>query len=146
MKIVLDTSVLIAAMRSNQSASYAIIRALPSDAFTCCHSIPLYMAWQAVLTRSEHWPPGRSAQDAIAFLRYLASISHLQALHYLWRPVLRDSNDDTVLELAVAARASYIVTHHTKNFQRAAVLGVEPITPITPAQFIQLLTLPQSAP
>ena len=46
---------------------------------------------------------GRTPEDALAFLRYVASQSHLQEVHFLWRPFLRDADDDMVLELAFAA-------------------------------------------
>jgi predicted nucleic acid-binding protein len=55
-RIVLDTSVLVAAARSRQGASYKIIRSLPHPRFQVALSVALYMEWQAVLTRDEHRP------------------------------------------------------------------------------------------
>jgi predicted nucleic acid-binding protein len=78
-------------------------------------------------------PPGVDEATAIGFVRYLASIAHLQEVHFLWRPFLRDADDDMVLECAVASRAKYIITHNTKDFRRAPELGV---TAITPGQFL----------
>ncbi|AVZ80160.1 hypothetical protein C3497_12540 [Zoogloeaceae bacteirum Par-f-2] len=69
-------------------------------------------------------------------LRYLASIAQLQDVHYLWRPFLRDPDDDMVLECAVASGSQYLVTHNIRDFQRIGELGV---TPITPASFLALL-------
>ena len=65
----------------------------------------------------------------LGFLRYLASLSRLQDIHYLWRPFLRDPNDDMVLECAVASRSRFIVTHNIKDFRRSQELGVEAIMP-----------------
>lgn len=65
----------------------------------------------------------------IQFLRYLASQSHLQPIHFLWRPFLPDSDDDMVLELAFAANCRYIVTHNVKDFRGCEQLGVKAITP-----------------
>lgn len=87
------------------------------------------MEWQAVLTRKENLPPGRTEEDALAFLRYLTSEAHLQEIHFLWRPLLTDADDDMVLELAVAAGCSYIVTHNVKDFHGSEEFGVAPITP-----------------
>lgn len=129
MKIVLDTSVLVAAMRSKAGASYVLLASLPSDDYQICLSVTLYMEWQDVLSRSEHIPPTQTAADARQFLRYLASIAHLQDIHFLWRPFLRDPADDMVLELAVAAGARYIVTHNMRDFERAISLGIQSITP-----------------
>ena len=136
MKIVVDTSVLVAAARSRQGASFALVSSLPNARFEIALSVSLYTEWQAVLTRPEHRPPGLQAEDVLAYLRYLASISHLQDIHYLWRPFLRDPDDDMVLECAVASGSQYLVTHNVRDFMRIAELGV---SPITPAAFMALL-------
>ena len=56
MKIVIDTSVLVAAARSRQGASFALISSLPDPRFKIALSVALYTEWQAVLTRPEHVP------------------------------------------------------------------------------------------
>lgn len=136
MNIVLDTSVLVAAMHSRQGASQQLLRHLPSPQFTLALSVTLYMEWQAVLTRPEHLPPGMDVERMLGFLRYLASIAHLQDVHYLWRPFLRDPDDDMVLECAIASGSRYIVTHNVRDFRRADALGLKAITP---GHFLQLL-------
>ena len=124
MKIVLDTNVIVAAARSCQGASFALVSSLPNPQFQIALSVSLYTEWQAVLTRPEHLPPGLVAADALAFLRYLASVAHLQDVFYLWRPFLKDPDDDMVLECAVAAKCSHIVTHNVKDFRGSESLGV----------------------
>ena len=109
---------------------------LPSSKFEIALTVALYTEWQSVLTRPEHLPPGATAEAAIGFLRYLASIAHLQDVHFLWRPFLRDPDDDMVLECAVASSSQYIVTHNVKDFKRAPELKVNAITP---AEFLTLL-------
>ena len=89
-----------------------------------------------MLTRSENLPPGQTAEDALRFLRYLASQSHLQEIHFLWRPFLPDPDDDLVLELAFAANSRYIITHNVKDFHGAEELGV---TALSPRDFLNLL-------
>lgn len=136
MRVVLDTSVMVAAVRSRSGASFALVSSLPSPVFQIALSVALYTEWQAVLSRPEHLPPGRSGEDALAFVRYLASLAHLQDVHYLWRPFLKDPDDDMVVECAVASRCRHIITHNMQDFRRVAELGVEPITP---AAFLQIL-------
>ena len=136
MRIVLDTSVLVAAARSRQGASFALVGSLPHPRYEFALSVALYTEWQAVLTRPEHLPPGLQPQDALAYLRYLASIAHLQDVHYLWRPFLRDPDDDMVLECAVASGSRYLVTHNVRDFARITSLGV---SPVTPAEFLDML-------
>ena len=139
MRIVLDTSVLVAAARSHQKTSFALVGSLPHPRYEFALSVALYTEWQAVLTRPEHLPPGLQPQDALAYLRYLASIAHLQDVHYLWRPFLRDPDDDMVLECAVASGSRYLVTHNVRDFARITSLG---ISPVTPAEFLDMLRSP----
>jgi putative PIN family toxin of toxin-antitoxin system len=136
MKIVLDTSVLVAAARSNRGASFALVRRLPDPAFTICLSVALYHEWLAVLSRPENLPQEQTPTDAQGFVRYLASVAHLQDIHFLWRPFLPDPDDDMVLELAFAAGASRIVTHNRRDFRGCESLGIEVISP---SQFIKTL-------
>jgi putative PIN family toxin of toxin-antitoxin system len=135
-RVVFDTNILVAAARSRQGASFALISSIPATEFQLCLSVGLYVEWQAVLTRDENLPPERTAEEALGFLRYLASQSHLQEIHFLWRPFLPDADDDMVLELAFAGGCRYIVTHNVKDFQGSEELGV---TAITPRDFLRLI-------
>ena len=107
MRVVFDTSVLVAAARSRQGASFALISSIPAPEFQLC----------------------LSAEDARRFLRYLASQAHLQEIHFLWRPFLRDADDDMVLELAFAAGCRYIVTHNVRDFHGSGQLGAAALSP-----------------
>ena len=129
MRVVFDTSVLVAAARSRDGASFALVSSIPSPRFQICLSVSLYSEWQSVLTRAEHLPPGQTVADAQRFLRFLASQSHLQEIYFLWRPFLTDPDDDMILELAFAADCRYIVTHNTRDFRGCEQLGTEAITP-----------------
>ncbi len=129
MKIVLDTSVLVAAARSRNGASFKLVSMLPTPEIEIALTVAVYTEWQAVMTRPENLPPGATADDALAFLQYLASIAHLQDVHFLWRPFSRDPDDDMIVECAVAASCEYIVTHNAKDFRRVEELNVQVITP-----------------
>ena len=136
LRIVLDTSVLVAAARSRSGASFQLLSMVPSREFEIALTVALYTEWQAALTRPEHLPPDASAEMALGFLRYLASVARLQDVHFLWRPFLRDPDDDMVLECAVASGSGYIVTHNVKDFLRVEKLKVQAITP---GNFLKLL-------
>ena len=47
-----------------------------------------------------------SEADVRDFLDYLCSVGRHQAVHYLWRPYLRDAKGDLFLEVAVAGIAT----------------------------------------
>jgi predicted nucleic acid-binding protein len=72
----------------------------------------------------------------LSFLRYLANQSHLQEIHFLWRPFLVDPDDDMVLELAFAAGCRYLVTYNLRDFQGSERVGV---TAISPRDFLNLI-------
>ena len=129
MRVVLDTSVLVAAARSQQGASYAILQALPWTSFEMALSLPLYLEWQAVLSRPEHLPPGLTRDDVRKHLRLLVGPAWHQDIYFNWRPCLPDPEDELVLELAVAAQARYIVTHNLADFGPASQFGIEAIPP-----------------
>jgi putative PIN family toxin of toxin-antitoxin system len=129
MRVVFDTSVLVAAARSRRGASFALINSIPAPEFQLCLSVGLYTEWQEVLTRMENLPPGDTVEDVRRFLRYLAGQAHLQKIHFLWRPFLADPDDDMILELAFAAGCSYIVTHNVKDFHGSEQLGVAVLRP-----------------
>jgi predicted nucleic acid-binding protein len=136
MRVVFDTSVLVAAARSKRGASFALVSSIPVPEFQLCLSVALYTEWQEALTRPENLPPGITPEDALRFLRFVASQSHLQEIHFLWRPFLPDADDDMLLELAFAAGCRYVVTHNVKDFRGSEQLGV---TAITPRDFLNLI-------
>ena len=117
MRIVLDTCVLVAAARSLEGASNRILSSLPIDGIEPCLSVALYAEWQEVLSRPENLQARQTPEDAQAFLRYLASICHHQDVHFLWRPFLKDPDDDFILELAFAARARYMCHSQHERFR-----------------------------
>ena len=51
MRVVFDTSVLLAAARSRLGASHVLVRSIPAPEFEICLSVGLYTEWQGVLTR-----------------------------------------------------------------------------------------------
>ena len=129
MRVVMDTNVLVAAARSRRGASFALVSAIPAAEFEPCLSVGLYSEWQDVLTRPENLPPGMNPDNALGFVRYLASQCHLQEIHFLWRPFLSDADDDMVLELALAAGCERIITHNVVDFAGSEQLGVKAISP-----------------
>ncbi len=137
MRVVLDTNIFVSALKSNMGASYTVISQLPSDQFQIVLSVPLYVEYQDVLTRPEHMSGASTAEEILAFLRYICSIAHRQQIFFLWRPWIEDPKDDMVLEIAVASQSRYIVTHNLRDFR-----GVEKhfgITPVTPGKFLNII-------
>lgn len=133
-KIVLDTNVLVAALRSRQGASFALLSRLPSRQFRTVVSVPLMMEYADVLSRPGRVPVPESAVEAV--LDMICRESQHQAIHFLWRPQLRDPQDDMVLEVAVNAQASHLVTHNLRDFAHSHFAG---LAIVTPGQFLNLI-------
>ncbi len=134
--VIIDTNVLVSALKSDMGASYALISKLPSQKFQISISVPLYTEYQAVLTRKQHLTGKSTEKEIFAFLRYLCKIANRQKIFYLWRPWLKDPKDDMVLELAVAAKCKYIITYNLKDFTNIQKFGIEAITP---KRFLQII-------
>lgn len=129
-RAVFETNILISARRSLASASNAVVRAVDSGAFRMLASVPLFMEYEAVLTRPEHLLAfGLSVEAVRGFLDYLACLIEPVKLHYLWRPQLTDMADEMVLETAINGRADCIVTLNAAHFGPAAKFNVDVISP-----------------
>lgn len=139
MRVILDTNVLVAALRSDIGASYALVSQLPSERFQMALTVPLYLQYQDVLTRPEHMTGASSRDDILNFLRYLCSIAHRQRVFFLWRPWLKDPKDDMVLEAAVASQSRYIITHNLRDFTGSRIEESFGIVPMRPREFFHRL-------
>lgn len=132
-RIVLDTCVFVSALRSRRGASYELLKRVGTGAFEIALSVPLVIEYEdAGKRRSEE--TGLTEADIDDVLDYLCSVAHLQEIHFLWRPALKDPRDDHVLELAVEAAAETIVTHNLKDFAAASHFGV---TVMSPGEFLE---------
>jgi putative PIN family toxin of toxin-antitoxin system len=117
MRLVLDTAVVVAAVRSARGVSRLLLEAAFDGRLTMLVSVPLMLEYEAVLTRPEHLRhAGLTTEDVATLLDGLAVLIEPVDLAFHWRPTLRDANDDMVLETAVNGRASAIVTFNTRDF------------------------------
>jgi predicted nucleic acid-binding protein len=133
-RIVLDTNVLVAALRSRRGASFAVLSAIGLGRFEHVVSVPLVMEYESVLLRPGVVPlPAQAAQDVVD---YLCRTGLPQDVHFLWRPRLQDPRDDMVLEAAVNGRCGAVVTHNVRDFAGSLAFGVQALTP---AQFLSHL-------
>jgi predicted nucleic acid-binding protein len=96
-------------------------------------SVPLVVEYEDVTKRMTQ-EIGLSAADVDDVIDYLCTVARLRELHFLWRPVLKDSGDDLVLELAVEAECDVIITHNVGDFAGAERFG---ITAVTPGEFLR---------
>jgi putative PIN family toxin of toxin-antitoxin system len=127
-QVVIDTNVLVSALRSRRGASHRLLLLVGGPDFQINLSVPLVMEYEDVAGRMAE-EAGMSVADVADIIDYLCSVARLREIHFLWRPMLRDPGDDLVLELAVEAECDAIITHNIKDFAGAENFGVKAITP-----------------
>jgi putative PIN family toxin of toxin-antitoxin system len=129
-RLVLDTNVLVAALRSRRGASFELLSRFGQESGLELNlSVPLVLEYEEVAKRPGT-VPGLSSEDIDAVIDYLCAVSKHREIFFLWRPHLKDPKDDMVLELAVAAGAD-IITFNLKDFSGAETFGVRALTPQT---------------
>jgi len=129
LKVVIDTNVLIAALRSQNGASYQLLLMWDSDKSNAFISVPLFTEYESVAKRLvvSHGLDITVIDDILDYLCLVSSCR--REIYYLWRPFLRDPSDDMVLELAVAAECEFIVTFNQADFKGAEQFGIRVLTP-----------------
>ena len=145
-RIVIDTNVVLSALFSSKGRSYKLIELLAAQALKGIHynviSVPLALEYEEVLLR----PKNRQKYDHFTeqeirlVISDIVAISYRTKLHFLWRPFLKDSFDDKVLETAVNGQAKAIVTYNTKDFE--GVKKYFDIDILTPAELFDKGVLP----
>lgn len=130
-RVVFDTTVIVAALRSGRGASRLLLTAALGRQFPLLASVPLMLEYEAVATRAVHLEAaGLSEEDVQDVLDALATIIEPVRLAYLWRPMLPDAADDMVLETAVNGRADLLVTVNRRDFvPGAARFGIRVVSP-----------------
>jgi putative PIN family toxin of toxin-antitoxin system len=128
-RVVLDTSVLVAAWRSRLGASFEIVDAIGTNLFEVTVSVPLVAEYESALLR--HLGRGQRPEHVEALLDRICEVAVRQEVFFLWRPLLHDPNDDMVVEVAAASQADFIVTHNLRDFGPAKRFGLQVLAPGT---------------
>jgi putative PIN family toxin of toxin-antitoxin system len=130
LRVVLDTNVLVAGIRSDRGASRALLVDALEHRYELLVSVPLMIEYEAVLTRVEHLEAsGLSSDDMRLILDAIAVVVEPVRLAFLWRPILPDADDDMVLETAVNGRADLLVTLNRDDFGAATSFNIRVVSP-----------------
>lgn len=121
LRVVLDTCVIAASLRSSSGASNALLRLVAQRRVTPLASPALFLEYEDVLKRPvQRLATGFGLDEIDAYLAALASTCEPVEVRFQWRPQLADAGDEMVLEAAVNGRADALVTHNVRDFAMAA--------------------------
>ena len=127
-RVVLDTNVLIAALRSRNGASFQVLERIGRGQFEIILTVPLVLEYEDVAKRTAQ-SAGLLHSDVDDILDYMCHMGELRDIFFLWRPFLKDPLDDMVLEAAVEGACDFIVTHNIKDFAGVEQFGLEVLRP-----------------
>jgi len=127
-RIVIDTSVVVTALRSRHGAGNAVMRLIATRKLVPLATPPLFLEYEDVLNRPEQrLAHGLTAAQIDTFLAELAALIEPVDIHFQWRPQLRDPADEMVLEAAINGRADAIATHNVADFSGVGELFRIPV-------------------
>jgi len=139
MRVVFDTSVWMAAIRSRRGASFALLSDLGGKRFRYGVSTSLFLEYESKLLQSvEEGATGLSEAQVRAILAALANFAEPVPIFFRLRPNLRGEGDNFVFECAAHFGASYIVTHNIRDFLSPQVRGYS-VQPVRPGEFLEML-------
>ena len=120
-RVVLDTDVIVTALRSATGGSNAVLREAAHGRITPLVTPALFLEYEAVLNRPEQrLVHGLGLRDIDRFLSALAAACEAVEVSFQWRPQLSDANDEMVLETAVNGQADALITHNVRDFVKGA--------------------------
>jgi len=119
-RVVLDTSVVVAGLRSRAGAGNAVLRLAAERRLVLLATPPLFLEYEEVLRRPEHrLVHGLADTEIEEFLAELAALVEPVEVHFQWRPQVRDPSDEMVLEAAINGQADALVTYNVTHFASA---------------------------
>ncbi|HTW56597.1 MAG TPA: putative toxin-antitoxin system toxin component, PIN family [Terriglobales bacterium] len=132
----LDTSIVVAALRTRSGAGNAVLRLVASRRLVALATPPLFLEYEDVLKRPEQRLAHGLAPESIdEFLAEFAALIEPVDVHFLWRPQTRDTNDEMVLEAAINGQADALVTYNIADFTSAGERFGMPI--VAPAELLK---------
>jgi len=139
MKVVIDTSVWISALIKKKSAARELLRLVLKDRVFPQMSEALFYEYESVMKRKkiQTLTPLTAEEQERLFYAYL-STCRWNEIYYMWRPNLKDEDDNFIVELAVVSGAEYIITYNGKDFQNSELRFKYKI--ITPEAFVKEFT------
>jgi putative PIN family toxin of toxin-antitoxin system len=138
LEVILDTDVIVSAIRSTKGASAEIVRRVLRGEIRIELTVAMALEYEAVATRIEHLEAGELTEaEALNLIDALIALAVPVDVHFRWRPQLRDAEDEMILEAAINAHDRRIVTFNKRDFMPAVTrFG---LNLMNPAEFLETL-------
>lgn len=127
-RVILDTNVILAAMRSQTGASYRLLMTIGHPQWQSVVTPALMYEYEDVARRPGN-APGLSSQDITDILDLIYHQSHRQLVWFSWRPLSPDPGDDLVLGAAIAGGCDFVVSFNQRHLRAAREFGIEVLPP-----------------
>lgn len=127
-RAVLDTNVLLAALRSRHGASFEIISRYRQGEFSLLVSNTVLSEYDEVLKREG---PSFGITTAIVnrYLDALCAGADAFPTSSFWKPSLPDADDEAFAQLALEAKVGYLVTFNQRHFPAERLPAVNVVSP-----------------
>ncbi len=122
-------------MKSRNGASYKLLYDTQRDKLQQNISSTLIFEYESVAKRAE-MNVVLTHDQVDSIIDMLCKWSNHCQVYFLWRPFLKDANDDFVLELAIESNSQYIITCNVKDFKGINKFDIKVISP---KEFLSLL-------
>lgn len=134
-RIVIDTNVFISSLKSKRGASYKLLYQVSRQKFEQCVSPTLIFEYESVAKRESQNIP-LTSNDIDIVIDMICEWSIKCEVFFLWRPVLKDPNDDFILELAIESNSEFIITYNKRDFKGIEKFGIKSFTP---KEFLEII-------
>ena len=119
MRIVVDTDVIVAAVRSRKGASAALLALLIEGEATLLMSVALALEYETIALLPEHVMAGGATLTTVrSLIDTLIEVASPVKVSFQYRPQLSDPGDEMVLEAAINGKADTIVSFNHKDYRK----------------------------
>jgi putative PIN family toxin of toxin-antitoxin system len=128
-RVVIDTNVIVAALRSKRGASALLLSLLGMGKFEMHISIPLALEYEDLLLRQRD-QLGLTVDEVDGLVDSLCAVAiRHERIHFNWRPSLPDERDEHILDLAVKGGCDAIITFNIRDFSGVDQFGIRVMNP-----------------